>query len=64
MLTAAPHRLQNKWEEIFDVPIPWHMVYELVQKKQHLIQDFEFFNLNYYAKFLPPTESHTTISAL
>ena len=25
-------RLQNKWEEIFNVPIPWHMVYELVQK--------------------------------
>jgi hypothetical protein len=32
MLTAAPYRLKNKWEEIFNVPIPRHMVYELVQK--------------------------------
>jgi hypothetical protein len=33
MLTAAPYSLQNKWEKLFDVPIPWHMVYELVQKR-------------------------------
>ena len=31
-LTAAPYRLQNKCEEICNVPIPRHMVYELVQK--------------------------------
>jgi hypothetical protein len=22
---AVPYRLQNSWEEIFAVPIPWHM---------------------------------------
>ena len=31
-LTAVLYRLQNSWEEIFDVPIPWHMVYELTHK--------------------------------
>jgi hypothetical protein len=31
-LTAVPYRLQNSWEEIFDVPIPWHSVYELIRK--------------------------------
>jgi hypothetical protein len=31
-LKAVPYRLQNSWEEIFDVPIPWHMVYELIHK--------------------------------
>ena len=31
-LTAVPYKLQNSWEEIFDVPIPWHMVYELIRK--------------------------------
>ena len=31
-LTAVPYKLQNSWEEIFDVPIPWHMVYELISK--------------------------------
>ena len=31
-LTAVPYKLQNSWEEIFDVPIPWHMVYELTRK--------------------------------
>lgn len=39
MLTAAPYRLQNNREENFDVPIPWHMVNELVQKL-HLTQQF------------------------
>ena len=29
---AMPYKLQNSWEEIFDVPIPWHMVYELIRK--------------------------------
>jgi hypothetical protein len=28
----VPYKLQNSWEEIFDVPIPWHMVYELIRK--------------------------------
>ena len=32
MLTALPYRLQNSWEEIFDVLIPWHRVYELIYK--------------------------------
>jgi hypothetical protein len=27
-----PYRLQNSWEEILDVSIPWHMVYELIHK--------------------------------
>ena len=27
-----PYRLQNCWEEIFDVSIPWQMVYELIRK--------------------------------
>ena len=31
-LTALPYELQNSWEDIFDVPIPWHMVYELIRK--------------------------------
>jgi hypothetical protein len=31
-LTAVSCRLENIWEEIFDVPIPWHMVYELICK--------------------------------
>ena len=30
MLTTVPYRLQNSWEEIFDVPIPWYRVYELI----------------------------------
>jgi hypothetical protein len=30
LLTAAPYSLYNSWEEISDVPIPWHMVYELI----------------------------------
>ena len=46
-MTAVPYKLQNSWEEIFDVPIPWHMVYELTP-----MQNFTFFNLNYYTKFL------------
>jgi hypothetical protein len=25
-------RVQNSWEEIFDVMIPWNMIYELVHK--------------------------------
>ena len=25
-------RLQNSWEEMFDVPIPWYRVYELIYK--------------------------------
>ena len=42
-LTAVPYKLQNSWEEIFDVPIPWHMVYELIRKttadaKLHIFQ--------------------------
>ena len=41
--TAVPYKLQNSWEEIFDVPIPWHMVYELIRKttpdsKLHIFQ--------------------------
>ncbi|CDQ89851.1 unnamed protein product [Oncorhynchus mykiss] len=24
--------VQNSWEEMFDVPIPWHMVYEIIGK--------------------------------
>jgi hypothetical protein len=32
MLTTVPYRLQNSWEEIFDVPIPWDRVYELIDK--------------------------------
>ena len=32
MLTTVPYRLQNSWEEIFDVPIPWYRVYELIYK--------------------------------
>ena len=32
MLTAVPHRLQNSCEEIFDVPILWYRVYELIYK--------------------------------
>jgi hypothetical protein len=32
MLTAAPNRLKNTWEEIFEVPISWHIVYELTLK--------------------------------
>ena len=31
-LTAVPYRLQNSWEEIFDVQIKWHIVYELTRK--------------------------------
>ena len=31
-LTAVPYKLQNSWEENFEVPIPWHMVYELTRK--------------------------------
>ena len=27
MLTTVPYRLQNSWEEIFDVLILWYMVY-------------------------------------
>jgi hypothetical protein len=57
MLTAAFYRLQNKWEEIFDVAISWHRVNERVQKR-HLIQHLRVFNLNYYIQFLPPTECY------
>ena len=32
MLTSLPYRLQNSWEEIFDVPIAWYRVYELINK--------------------------------
>jgi hypothetical protein len=32
MLTTVPYRLQNSWEEIFNVPIPWYRVYELIHK--------------------------------
>ena len=32
IFTAVPYRLQNSWKEIFDVPIPWHMVYEMIHK--------------------------------
>jgi uncharacterized protein YfaT (DUF1175 family) len=70
MLTAALYRLQNKWDEISDVPIPWDMVYELIQKNKHSIQRLELFNLNDYTKLFQPTEGykkymgHTKISAL
>ena len=42
-LTAVPCKLQNSWKEIFDVTIPWHMVYELIRKttpdaKFHIFQ--------------------------
>ena len=30
--TAVTYRLQNSWKVIFDIPIPWHMVYELIHK--------------------------------
>jgi hypothetical protein len=33
-MTAVPYRLQNCCEEIVDVPLPWHMVYELIQHFQ------------------------------
>jgi hypothetical protein len=32
MLTAAPYRWQNSWEEIFYVQIPWYRVYEFIYK--------------------------------
>ena len=32
MLTTVQYRLQNSWEEIFDVLIPWYRVYELIYK--------------------------------
>ena len=54
--TAVPYRLQNRWEEIFDVPIPWHMVYELVRNKE-ILDSTEFFDLN-YIKFLSSTERY------
>ena len=31
-LTAVPYKLQNSWEEIFDVPNPRHIVYEQTHK--------------------------------
>jgi hypothetical protein len=36
MWTTVPYRLQNSWEEIFDVPIPWYRVYELKQLKSEV----------------------------
>ena len=32
MLSSVPYRLINGWEEMFDVPIPWYRVYELIYK--------------------------------
>ena len=32
MLTNVPCWLQNSWEEMFDVLIPWYRVYELIYK--------------------------------
>ena len=42
-------------KEIFDVLIPWHMVYELIQK---ITPDSTFFNINYYTKFLQLIECY------
>ena len=68
MLTAVPYRLQNKWEKISDVPIQWHMVNELVQKKTPLTQRRVFqFKLLYTilaTNRMLYIMGHTTISAL
>ena len=42
MLTAVPYRLQNSWEEICDLPIPWHWVHELIYKMK--VQYFVLFS--------------------
>ena len=69
-LTAVPYRLQNSWEEIYDVPIPWLMNWHT---KWLRIQNLKFFNLSHHTKLLqpitkkyiyPPYITYTTIPTL
>ena len=55
-LTAVTFKLQNSWEEIFDIPIPWHMVYELIRKTT---PDAKL--QIYYTEFLQLIECYTLL---